>query len=350
LAKDSLAHAVALKMATDGTAPAVSNVLDRLKRVGMNRKDRPQHQTLMRASVLVPLFFRGDNSNEDSVWVLLTQRPETLRTHAGEVCFPGGKQDAQDECDDVVTALRETHEEVGIDSNHVRPLCRLESVESYTGLCVTPIVGCIDPATLAEPENLKLSENEVEAAFVVPLAYFAHDENLSSKEIVEWRDGTFELRTYHYRSEGGRTFRIWGLTAYIAHQVAMIALNAQMAASSSDAAQLDSASPRPCVCGYLFRLEADTGEKPFWVRRYFVLDGRTLHQYVEELQAKRKESTATKKNRLSLEEVNVRQIDDAHNKGKYEFSIAVLSDRVQWHLAAESQEERDRWIGVLKSL
>jgi 8-oxo-dGTP pyrophosphatase MutT (NUDIX family) len=336
-------------MATNGAAPAVNNVFDRLKRVGMNRKDRPQHQTLTRASVLVPLFFRGDKS-EETVWVLLTQRPETLRTHAGEVCFPGGKQDAQDDCDDVVTALRETREEVGIDASHVRPVCRLESVESYTGLCVTPIVGWIDPATLAEPENLKLSENEVEAAFVVPLAYFAHDENLSSKEIVEWRDGTFELRTYYYRAESGRTFRIWGLTAYIAHQVAMIALNEQMAASTSDAAQRDSASPRSCVCGYLFRLEADNCDKPFWVWRYFVLDGRTLHQYVDELQATRKESMATKKNRLSLQDVSVRQIDDAHNEGKFEFSIAVLSDRVQWHLAAESQEERDRWLGVLKSL
>jgi peroxisomal coenzyme A diphosphatase NUDT7 len=329
----------------------MDNVLDRLQIVGMNRKDHTQHQSLTRASVLVPLLVRGgDDSNEASVWVLLTKRPETLRTHAGEVCFPGGKQDPQDDCDDVVTALRETREEVGIESSHVRPLCRLESVESYTGLCVTPIVGWIDPATFGEPENLKLSENEVEVAFVVPLAYFIHDENLSSKEIVEWRGGTFELRTYHYRSEGGRTFRIWGLTAYIAHQVAMIALNEHSATPSTDIAQLDSALPRSFVCGYLLRLEADTGDKPFWIRRYFFLDGRTLHQYVDELQAKRKESSATKKRRLSLKDVNVRQINDTDNDGRFEFSIAVLSDRVQWHLAAESQEERDRWLGVLKSL
>jgi 8-oxo-dGTP pyrophosphatase MutT (NUDIX family) len=332
----------------NGTATAMSNVLDRLQRVGMSRKDLPQHQSLTRASVLVPLLARGDNTND--VWVLLTQRPQTMRSHAGEVCFPGGKQDAQDDCDDVVTALRETREEVGIDSTHVRALCRLESVESYTGLCVTPIVGWIDPATLAEPENLNLSENEVEAAFVVPLAYFAQDENLSSKEIVEWRGGTFELRTYYYRAESGRTFRIWGLTAYIAHQVAMIALNEQSASPSPDAAHLDSASPRSYICGHLFRLEADTGDKPFWVRRHFVLDGRALHQYVDELQAKRKQSSAMKKNRLSLQDVNVRQTNGTHDDGRFEFSIVVLSDRVQWHLASESLEERDRWIGVLKSL
>jgi peroxisomal coenzyme A diphosphatase NUDT7 len=215
---------------------ASDSTLDRLRKVNLAPKDQPQHKDLTRASILVPLFFRNDSnqqhqSNAPSAgqWhMLLTKRLETLRTHSGEVCFPGGKQDPEDLNDDIATALRETNEEVGIDIGHITPICRLETIESYTGLCVTPIVGIISPnAQVMDPSKLTICKDEVEVAFTVPLQYFVDDNNLSSKYDVEWRNGTFELRTYFYTSDdcNNRTFKIWGLTAYIAHQVATIAYN-----------------------------------------------------------------------------------------------------------------------------
>ena len=209
------------------TAPAADSSsfevgLERLRRIGMTPQDPPGHRALRRASVLVPLFRR---SNSNDLHVLLNQRSMKLRTHAGEVCFPGGKQDPEDKNDDVVTALREAQEEVGLHPDHVQPICRLESLESYTGLCVTPVVGFVEPSHAAEPANLTVSQDEVEAAFAVPLPYFLDENNLTSKQEVEWRGGTFELRTYHYKdAECGRTFKIKGLTAYILHLVAQISV------------------------------------------------------------------------------------------------------------------------------
>jgi peroxisomal coenzyme A diphosphatase NUDT7 len=208
------------------------DVLNRLRDVNLTPKDQEQHKNLVRASVLVPLLLpseepRENDNNSTSQWnILLTKRLDTMRSHSGDVCFPGGKQDPDDQNDDVVTALRETYEEVGIDIDHVTPICRLGTLESINGLCVTPIVGIIHPnAKVLDASNLNISTDEVEVAFTVPLKYFLDDKNLTSKHDVEWRGGTFELRTYHYTTAGPnpRTFKIWGLTAYIAHQVAVIA-------------------------------------------------------------------------------------------------------------------------------
>ncbi len=66
-----------------------------------------------RASVLIPLL-----ESEGELFVLLTQRSKQLRSHAGQVSFPGGKQDTQD-ANSLETALRETHEEIGLPPENV---------------------------------------------------------------------------------------------------------------------------------------------------------------------------------------------------------------------------------------
>ena len=222
-------------LSSKGNKYTPEDVLNRLRDVNLTPKDQPQHKDLPRASVLVPLYLHThvtpnadtQNGNVTSEWNLLfTKRLDSMRTHSGDVCFPGGKQDPEDHHDDVATALRETYEEVGINTHHLTPICRLDTVESITGLCVTPIVGLIHPdVNVMVTSNLNICTNEVEVAFTVPLTYFLDDNNLTSKQTVEWRGGTFELRVYHYRTVGPnpRTFKIWGLTAYIAHQVATMA-------------------------------------------------------------------------------------------------------------------------------
>jgi hypothetical protein len=179
---------------------------------------------------------------------------------------------------------------------------------------------------------------------------------------VEWRGGAFELRVYHYSSaaECGRTYKIWGLTAYIAHQVAKIAMtdNSNNYCCCRDQLTDLNAGRRQCrveegpctLSGYLFRREEGSGmgnSKPSWVRRYFVLDGKMLHQYEGERQAARKAASATKKNRVALVESNVRLIPTLSECGRHEFVVSALSGRVRWHLAAPTDEERQQWIEAL---
>lgn len=196
---------------------------------GLQKKELSHHQELRRASILVPLFERppSENSSSSSIHVLFTQRPQNMKSHGGEVCFPGGKQDPEDNGCDITTALREAKEEVGLDPNFVQKLARMETIESKHSLCVTPIVGFIEPPSAAEPSQLTLNEQEVEAAFAVPLEYFTMDENCASIETIQWgKNREFIMRTYLFDDpESGRQFRIWGLTAHVVHQVAQLAFS-----------------------------------------------------------------------------------------------------------------------------
>lgn len=224
-----------ITMTDDATATNMSEdkgVIGKLRSVGMEKKEMPHHADLRRASVLVPLFDRGggssDNETANTIHVLLTQRPQKMKSHGGEVCFPGGKQDPEDDGDDIRTALREAHEEIGLNPRFVERIARLQTLESRYSLCVTPIIGLIDPPTAAEPSQLKLNEEEVEAAFAVPLDYFLKQDNLHSIQKAEWRGDEFMLRTYLYDCpENGRRFKIWGLTAHIVHQVAKLSFESE---------------------------------------------------------------------------------------------------------------------------
>lgn len=216
--------------------------IDKLRSLGMDKKDSPHHADLRRASILVPLFERrrrdiigrtghdggdGDDVGDESssiLHVLFTQRPQRMKSHGGEVCFPGGKQDPSDGGDDVKTAMREAHEEVGLHPDHVDPIARMETLESKHSLCVTPVIGLVRPSSAAEPSGLQLNEDEVEAAFAVPLEYFAREENCHSAVESRWRGYSFLLRTYLYDDpESGCRFKIWGLTAHVVHLVAKLA-------------------------------------------------------------------------------------------------------------------------------
>ncbi len=114
------------------------------------------------AAVLVPLFERD---GEAYVW--LVRRPTSMRSHAGQVAFPGGKSDASDESLRA-TALREAHEELGIEPARVDVLGALDEVHTHvSGFTISPWVGWLDPDT-----ELRPSASEVARAFAAPLRAF----------------------------------------------------------------------------------------------------------------------------------------------------------------------------------
>ena len=316
----------------------MDSIVARLVSIGMDVHDLPHHATMPRASVLVVLFLRSGIPN-----MLLTKRPMTLKSHCGQVCFPGGRQDPEDGGDDVFTALREAQEEVGLDPSRVQPLCRLVPIESSTGLCVTPIVGYIQNSI--EPSSLQLSEVEVEAAFCVPVSYFLEESNCASKQNMERCGRIYCRRTYFFQTEE-RTFKIYGLTAHIAYQVAEIALG-NLSASEICALVSNRMDEKHEISGYLFRLEQLTTTRSFWSRHFFVCSGQMLHQYKSEQEAYRKSYSANKKNRLQLKHCEV-VVPECETDDKYQFLVVTVDGRIQWQLAAQSKEDRERWQRVLE--
>lgn len=113
------------------------------------------------AAVLLPLFERD---GEAHVW--LARRPSSMRSHAGQVAFPGGKNDASDESL-LDTALRETHEELAIERRRIDVLGALDDVITVTGFTISPWVGWLEPGVQVTP-----NPSEVARAFAAPLRAF----------------------------------------------------------------------------------------------------------------------------------------------------------------------------------
>lgn len=149
------------------------------------------------AAVLIPLVERGGALN-----VLFTARARHLPHHAGQVSFPGGVSGAAEPV--VATALREAHEEIGLEPARVAVAGRLRRHLTGTGFIVTPVVGFVPGDFEPVPDPA-----EVDAAFEVPLRVLLERETIRST--VRER---FGARFVMYELDYGG-FRIWGATAAI---------------------------------------------------------------------------------------------------------------------------------------
>ena len=151
------------------------------------------------AAVLVGLVMR------DEPMVLLTQRPAHMSTHPGQIAFAGGKCDEGD-ANAAATALREAHEEVGLDARHVQVLGTLPEYVTGSAFYVTPVVALISPSM-----TLQLNTREVSDAFEVPLAF------LMNPAHHRWHRHDFEGVTREWLSmsyQDGEQLRfVWGATA-----------------------------------------------------------------------------------------------------------------------------------------
>ena len=132
--------------------------------------------------------------------VILTVRREHLRTHAGQVAFPGGRIDSGE--DAVAAALREAREEILLDPAAVELVGSIERYRTVTGYVVTPVIGVIPPDLPLEPH-----EPEVADWFEAPLRHL-----LTSSSQVR-RSALFQGRERHYYEIVGNGRRIWGATA-----------------------------------------------------------------------------------------------------------------------------------------
>lgn len=156
----------------------------------------PDEAGAVQAAVLIPVVSRPEGPT-----VILTQRAAALRSHSAQVAFPGGRVDAVDGSP-LVTALRETEEEIGLPREQVRTLGFLDAYLTGTGYRIVPVVGLVTP-----PFTLTLNRHEVDEAFETPLSFLLDPAN-HKREGREWKG---RYRTYYAMPFGDRY--IWGATA-----------------------------------------------------------------------------------------------------------------------------------------
>lgn len=154
------------------------------------------------AAVLVGLVPRDNGFR-----VLLTRRTDSLRHHAGQVSFPGGRIEADDR-DVIAAALREAHEEIGLEHGLATPLGFLDPLITITGFRVLPVVARIDPDFVATPDP-----GEVAEVFEVDLDFLMHPDNLE-QVAIEYRGRARHVLQFRQPPQAPHQ-RIWGVTASI---------------------------------------------------------------------------------------------------------------------------------------
>ncbi len=143
-------------------------------------------------------------SREAQPWLLYIRRAEDTGPHSGQMAFPGGKAETYDQNDPVETALRETHEEVGVERNWIRVLGQLPSVVTPSRFEVTPVVGLLNGPM--EDVCFKLDPLEVSETLWVPFSSLLVEETYRL-ESIRSGDVNYPIDVFQYDR-----YRIWGAT------------------------------------------------------------------------------------------------------------------------------------------
>ena len=148
------------------------------------------------AAVLIPVI-----AHAPELTVLFTQRTQHLKSHSGQVSFPGGRAEPGDASAEF-TALREAQEEIGLALARVEILGRLPEYHTRTGFRVTPVIGLIQP-----PLELTPDPREVESVFEVPLSFLLDPAN-RQRRTRELQGRSVGFYVFEYQGH-----MIWGATA-----------------------------------------------------------------------------------------------------------------------------------------
>lgn len=140
---------------------------------------------------------------QDEPHILLTKRTELVEHHKGQISFPGGVRDREDESL-LHTALRETEEEIGLPPEKIEVLGQIDDFYTVTNFLITPFVGIV-----RQPLDFRLSQNEVAEVLKVPLSLFLSDKYFEMKE-WEYQGRIYNVYFYYFNQH-----TIWGATAFI---------------------------------------------------------------------------------------------------------------------------------------
>ena len=184
----------------------LNNITEKIK----SYSGTPPVEELRKAAVLIAIT---DSKDPELIYTL---RSNKVGSHGGEVSFPGGMYEEEDNTLEN-TALRESQEETGLDKAKVNILGPIDTVVSRFNVSVTPYVGIV-------PDDIELNDNsdEIEACFRVPLSFLLEDKRHRNDEINRNGD-VFFMPAYQYDS-----YIIWGLTAMITVDFLNIALDAKI--------------------------------------------------------------------------------------------------------------------------
>ncbi|MCA1834428.1 MAG: CoA pyrophosphatase [Actinomycetota bacterium] len=185
---------------------AASSLRDRLAAVLQGReKAALDLEGQVPAAVIIPIFER-----DGEPWMIFTRRTQHVKHHKGEISFPGGARDPQDETIQA-TAIRETVEELGIDSAMIDIVGELDDYPTFvTNYLISPFV-----AMIPEDHSFSHSEREIDEIIELPVREMA-----TAVRTEDWSERGRPFPMYFYESRG---YTIWGVTGHILQRFFSIA-------------------------------------------------------------------------------------------------------------------------------
>ena len=150
----------------------------------------------LRAEANIPAAVMVAVTDRPEPGVILTVRREHMRTHAGQIAFPGGRIDPGE--DAIAAALREAWEEIGLDQSTAEVVAEVDPYRTITGFLVTPVLAVVPP-----DQQLSPHEHEVADWFEAPLHFVLDPAN------QQLRSALFQGRERHYYEIVWNDRRIW---------------------------------------------------------------------------------------------------------------------------------------------
>jgi 8-oxo-dGTP pyrophosphatase MutT (NUDIX family) len=184
-----------------GSDEILERVQQALAEYTPRRIDNPQAAP---AAVLILICDRGGEP-----CVIFTERTNHVEHHKGQMSFPGGACDDEDDCMET-TALRETFEEIGVRPEHVRIIGQLDDMLTVSNFRVTPFVGLLE---YQDEYPFVINDHEVQRIVHVPLSFFMDEKNMEL-EVREHNGREVLVPAFSFNGH-----RVWGATARMLHQL-----------------------------------------------------------------------------------------------------------------------------------
>ena len=177
----------------------IKNILQFERNKSINSQSSIKSE-LKRAGILIPFVC------VDGCWSLLfTRRADNLKSHQGQVSFPGGGKEEQDETI-IDTALREAYEEIGLKMNGIHVIGLMPDFVTNSDFLVTPVVAWVD-----WPVPLEISKDEVSRVFTIPIHYLKNEKNWEER-IYSHPSGWYGSVIFFNLYDGEL---LWGISAKI---------------------------------------------------------------------------------------------------------------------------------------
>lgn len=177
----------------------IKNILQFERNKSINSQSSNKNE-LKRAGILIPFVC------VDGCWSLLfTRRADNLKSHQGQVSFPGGGKESQDETI-IDTALREAYEEIGLKKSGIHVIGLMPDFVTNSDFLVTPIIAWVD-----WPVPLEISVDEVSRVFTIPIHYLKNEKNWEER-IYTHPSGWYGSVIFYNLYDGEL---LWGISAKI---------------------------------------------------------------------------------------------------------------------------------------